>query len=234
MDDLEFRRKVFSDPNSQDPDFLAAVSEDQGRQNTLNDLKALDDKLFNAMNVEVPDRLAEKLILRQQLKQHRVQKRRAGFMLAMAASVAFVAGIAFTLLRNAPVDLAEHAIAHVYHEGDAMFTTQNISYEQVNKQLVSLVNMKGAHFTQQPGEVFYSTYCDFQGVRSLHLVMQGKQGKVTLFIVPEEKRMFMEKTFADKNYKGMTFKKDGAYMVLVGEDKADLNYVKKEIEGTFI
>ena len=234
MDDLEFRRKVFSDPNSQDPDFLAAVSEDKGRQNTLNDLKALDEKLFNAMNVDVPDRLAEKLILRQQLKQHRVQKRRTGFMLAMAASVAFVAGIAFTLLRNAPVDLAEHAIAHVYHEGDAMFASQNISYDQVNKQLVSLVNMKGAHFTQQPGEVFYSAYCDFQGVRSLHLVMQGKQGKVTLFIVPEEKRMFMEKTFADKNYKGMTFKKDGAYMVLVGEDKADLNYVKKEIEGTFI
>ena len=234
MDDLEFRRKVFSDPNSQDPDFLNAVNEDQGRQNTLNDLKAFDDKIFNALNVDVPDRLAENLILRQELKQHHADKRKTGFMIAMAASVAFVAGIAFTLLRNAPVDLAEHAIAHVYHEDQAMFADQSIGFDQVNKQLVSLVNMKGAHFTQQPGEVYYSTYCDFQGVRSLHMVMQGKGGKVTLFIVPEEKRMQVEKSFADKNYKGMTFKKDGAYMVLVGEDKADLNYVKKELEGTFI
>ncbi len=234
MDDLEFRRRVFSDPNSQDPDFLEAVAEGQGRQNTLSDLKALDDKIFSAMKVDVPDGLAEKLILRQQVKLHRAEKRRTGFMLAAAASVAFVAGIAFTLLRNAPVDLAEHAIAHVYHEHEAMLADQSISYDQVNKQLVSLTDMKGAHFTEQPGEVFYSTYCDFQGVRSLHMVIQGKDGKVTLFIVPEDKRMRFEKTFTDKKYQGMMFKKDGAYMILVGKDKADLNYVKKEIEGTFI
>lgn len=234
MDDLEFRRKMFSDPNSQDHDFLKAINENAGRKETLNNVKALDDKISDAFNVKMPEGLAESLILRQQLKQHHVQKRRTGMMLAMAASVAFVAGIAFTLLRNAPVDLAEHAIAHVYHEGKAMRSNKNIGYNEVNKQLVSLVNMKGAHFTQQPGEVYYSSYCDFQGVKSLHMVMKGKDGKVTVFIVPEEDRMKFEKSFADKKYEGMTFKKDGAYMVLVAEDKADLNYVKQELEGTFI
>ena len=234
MDDLEFRRKVFSDPNSQEPDFLQAIDEDAGRRDTLNNLKALDDRISDALNVQTPDGFTERLILRQQLKQHHVQKRRTGFVLAIAASVAFAAGVSFTLLRNAPINLAEHAIAHVYHEGKAMRANQNIGFNQVNKQLVSLVNMKGAHFTQQPGEVYFSAYCDFQGVRSLHMVMQGKDGKVTVFIVPEEKRMQFKKSFTDKKYEGMTFKKDGAYMVLVGEDKADLNYVKKELEGTFI
>ncbi|MBM7073093.1 DUF3379 domain-containing protein [Shewanella sp. 202IG2-18] len=234
MDDLEFRRKVFSDPNSQEPDFLQAINDNAGRKDTLNSVKALNDRISDALNVDTPDGMAERLILRQQLKQHHIHKRKTGFTLAMAASVAFVAGIAFTLLRNAPVDLTEHAIAHVYHEDVAMSADQDIGFSDLNKQLVSLVSMKGAHFTQQPGEVHYSSYCDFQGVRSLHMVMQGQDGKVTVFIVPEEKRMQFEKSFSDKKYQGMTFKKDGAYMVLVGEDKADLNYVKKELEGTFI
>ncbi len=234
MDELQFRRQAYGEPQSQDPEFLAAIDEVAGRDAFVNDLKFLDEKLEKAMKVDVPEDLSEKLILRQQLVHHHNHRKKTGFMLAMAASIAFVAGISFSLLRLGPVHLGEHALAHIYHEDEALTIDQNVSYQDLNVQLASLGGLENAKFTKQPGKVFYTTYCDFQGVESIHLVMEGKDEKVTLFVVPLDKRMILDDAFADENFQGMGFATDKAYMLLVGEKKADLEYAKQEIENTFI
>ena len=65
--------------------------------------------------------------------------------------------------------------------------------------------------------------------------MQDENGqKVTLFIVPAEERLKLDTAFADAKYKGQGFQSADAYMLLVGEQHSDLNYVKREIEQTFI
>ena len=115
MDELKFRRQAYSEPNNQDPDFLNATMESAEREAFLNELKGLDNKIERALKVDVPDDLAAKLLLRQQLQQHHSQRRKTGFAFALVASVAFLAGMTFTLLRMAPVDLSQHALAHVYH-----------------------------------------------------------------------------------------------------------------------
>lgn len=234
MDELEFRRQAYGEPQSQDPDFQRAMNAAPGRDSFVAELKSLDAKLERAMRVPVPEGLSEKLILRQQLNQHQQLKRKMGFLMALAASVAFIAGVSFSMLRLAPVDLGEHALAHVYHESRALAANQAVDYHSVNAQLASLSNLDGAHFTQQPGLVYFTAYCDFQGVKSLHLVMQGEQGKVTLFIVPVEQRMVLEEAFADTKYQGMGFRSGDAFVILVGEQQADLNYVKQEIKQSFI
>jgi hypothetical protein len=65
-------------------------------------------------------------------------------------------------------------------------------------------------------------------------VLQGEQSKVTLFIVPLEKRMVLDKTFADGKYQGMGFETPDAFILLIGEDQADLSYIKDEIKNIFI
>lgn len=234
MDELKFRRQAYSEPNSQEADFLDAAMESAEREAFLNDLKGLDTKIDRALKVDVPDDLAAKLLLRQQLQHHHTQRRKTGFAFALVASIAFLAGMTFTLLRMGPVDLSQHALAHVYHETEALHIEQDVPFQTVNFQLASLGGNNSMKFIQQPGRVFYSTYCDFQGVKSLHLVMQGEQEKVTLFIVPLEDRMVLEEAFADNKYQGMGFETDNAYMLLVGEQNQDLDYVKNEIKQTFI
>lgn len=234
MDELKFRRQAYEDPHNQDPEFVAQMQESAENQAFVAELKRLDTKLINALKVDVPEDLADKLILRQQLQQHHKQRRQTGFLVAMAASIAFIVGISFSLLRLGPVDLAEHALAHVYHEGVALQVDQNVNFTQVNAQLASMNNLGNAKFTEQPGKVYYTSYCDFQGVKSLHLVLQAEKGKVTLFIVPIEKRMVLDNTFADGKYQGMGFEAGDAYILLVGEDKTDLSFVKDEIKNTFI
>ncbi len=234
MDELKFRRQAYGEPNCQDEDFLTAMFDSPERESFINDLKKLDSKLERALKIDVPDDLAAKLLLNQQLHQHQHQRRKSGFTLALVASVAFIAGISFTLLRMGPVDLGEHALAHVYHETMALKVDDNVSFDEVNFQLASMGTLGNAKFTKQPGKVYYSTDCDFQGVKSLHLVMQGEHGKVTLFIVPLEDRMVLDDAFADNKYIGKGFATENAYMLLVGEDTADLSYVKEEIKQTFI
>ena len=234
MDELKFRRQAFEDPHNQDPEFLAQMRQKSEHRALVSELKGLDAKLMHALKIDVPEDLADKLILRQQLQQHHKQRRQTGFLVAMAASIAFVVGISFSLLRLGPVDLAAHALAHVYHEDIALHIDQNVNVNQLNAQLASVNNLGRVKFTQQPGKIYFTSYCDFQGVKSLHLVLQGQQGKVTLFIVPVEKRMVLEHTFSDSKYQGIGFETAEAFILLVAEDQADLRFVKEEIQNTFI
>ncbi len=234
MDELEFRRRAYADPQSRDDDFIQASEETPERQQFLKDLNKLDAKLEQAMSLDVPDGLADKLLLNQQLSNHRQQKKTVSFMMAMAASVAMVLGVGYATWRMAPIELSEHAIAHVLHEPKALSAHGDISFNQINAQLASLKGFNDKGFSSQPGQIFYSTYCDFQGVRSLHLVMQGENGKVTLFIVPTEERMALESQFADNHLKGLGLSKGDAFLLLVGENQQDLQFARQELDQSFI
>lgn len=157
MDELKFRRQAYEDPHNQDPEFLEQMRAKPEHQALVSELKRFDAKLNQALKVEVPEDLADKLILRQQLQQHHKQRRQTGFLVAMAASIAFIVGISFSLLRLGPVDLAEHALAHVYHEGVALQVDQNVNFSQVNAQLASMKNLQNAKFIEQPGKVYYTS-----------------------------------------------------------------------------
>ncbi|RLV60360.1 DUF3379 domain-containing protein [Parashewanella curva] len=235
MDELEFRRKAYAEPHSQDEAFLEAANADSAKHDFLSDLKSLDNKIADALHVSPPEDLTERLILRQQLKQHQKVKRTTSFVVSMAASVAFVAGVTFTMLRTGEIDLTSYAIAHQHHGPEHFSASKDISFAKINHELNGIKGLKGGHFTKQPGQVVFAKYCDFQGIKGMHLVMQNKTGgQVTVFIIPNEDRMIAKSNFEKDGFEGMTFDQNGNYMILVGKDQQDLNYVKKEIKDTFI
>ena len=186
MDDLQFRRQAYGDPNNQSDDFLQHMASHPDDAKLVKELKALDTQLTQALNIAVPDDLAEKLLLRQQLNQHRQSQKRTRYLMAMAASIAFIVGVSFSMLRFTPIDLSEHALAHVYHETKALQIEQDIGFNDVNFKLASMSGLQQSKFIQQPGRVFYTAYCDFQGVKSLHLVMQDENGQKGYFTNNDE------------------------------------------------
>ncbi|QSX39585.1 DUF3379 domain-containing protein [Shewanella cyperi] len=234
MDELEFRRRAYSDPQSQDPEFLAAMAEEENRGAFVRELKQLDAKLARAMNVDVPETLAARLLLRQQLLAHRQSKRRTTWLMAMAASIAFVIGLGFSWLRLGPVDLGEHALAHVHHEPMALTMEQAVDLPTLNASLASISGLKGAHFNALPGKVVFKAFCDFRGVQSIHLVLEGENGKTTLFIVPLEERMQLSERFADSTLKGLGFRTRDAFLMLVGDEQQSLTALQQTIRQDFI
>jgi hypothetical protein len=132
MDELEFRRILYADPNCTDKEVLAAIAGDPKKQEFYKELKQLEKKMHQAAQIKVPDDLIHKLILRQTMESHKSSKVRNRMQLAMAASVAFVVGISFTMWQqNNLLDLSKQAIAHVHYEGGyALDARENVSLQQ--------------------------------------------------------------------------------------------------------
>ncbi|QIZ77232.1 DUF3379 family protein [Ferrimonas lipolytica] len=226
MDDLEFRRRLFAEPNSQDPQLTAATSLSEQRSQLRDEVRQLDSKIVDALKIDVPEDLAERLLLRQNLTVHQQSKRRHRWQLAAAASVAFVVGITFTLISQRPDNLGAHAFAHVDHENDFVAElNEHVSLASLNYKMKPL----GGQLAALPGDVVYANYCDFQGVRSLHIVMETPQGRVTLFMIPEEGGMNLPSTFTNDKYNGVGVDKHNLHLALVGNKQQELKPVLDEL-----
>ena len=118
MDDLQFRRSIYADPTSLDKDIVAAQNADPAKKQLAQELCQFDEKLKQAMKISVPDDLCNKLLLRQTLASHQQEKRKTRIHLALAASVAIVAGLVVNYLQfsSSYTNLGDYALAHVYHE----------------------------------------------------------------------------------------------------------------------
>ncbi|WP_025821738.1 DUF3379 family protein [Shewanella marina] len=233
MDDLKFRRIAYADPKCADDDFVSAKANDPQKQQLVDELNQFDLKLEDALNITPPPSLADKLLLDQQLKQHQRVKSYKRFIYAAAASVVLTAGMTYSLFSLGPVNLSEHALAHVAHETVAMTSQADVKMDILNKELAAITS-NGARFSQQPGRIVYAKECDFQGVKSLHLVMESDLGKVSLFIVPPEKRMEIDRQFASNQQTGTIFEQGDNYIVMVSDSNKALSDAVTVIKSSLV
>ena len=62
MDDLEFRRRAYADPNDKSSDFINASTNASNRQ-FMSEIKDFNHKLTHALHEPVPATLPDKLML---------------------------------------------------------------------------------------------------------------------------------------------------------------------------
>lgn len=232
MDDLQFRRAIYADPNNQDEATLAAQQQDPNKKKFAKDISLLDKKIKQALEVPVPDDLCNKLILRQTLASHQVQKRKKRVHLALAASVAIVGGLILNFLQfsSAYNNLGDYALAHVYHEEGAF---DNNSNTLVN--LASLNNKMAAFdgvFNKSLGKLISADYCRFDGMKSLHLVYQGKTSPVTVFVVPKNEELSFSQNFHDEQYVGRSMAFNDNNIILVTDKNESLDTWQNSINST--
>jgi hypothetical protein len=229
MDELEFRRSIYSEPSTNDESVRKEAEQDQSKQKLWDDIKTLDASIEEVMNIPVPENLAHKIILNQSLNQHQETKKRGRVHLALAASVAFAIGISFTTLNQSQPEfnLSEGALAHFYHAKEMETGDSNLSTQQVNFKLASF----GTEFSSDIGKVYSANFCDVDNVRTLHLIMDGEQGKVSVFIVPHEDRFLIQDSFGDKDMDGRALKMGDHDMVIIGEKNEPLDKLQKSLLG---
>ena len=227
MDELEFRRILYADPNCTDEEVLAAIADDPKKQAFYKELKQLDKEMHQASQIKVPDDLVHKLILRQTMASHKSSKVRNRIQLAMAASVAFVVGVSFTMWQqNNLLDLSKQAIAHVHYEGDyALQAQENLSLQQVNAKLAKF----GGEFSEDIGRVYYANFCDFENVRSLHMVLEGENGKVSVFVVPHNNAYLAEGSSSDTRYSSQAIDLKRASIIVVGEEGTNIGDMQQQL-----
>ncbi|GMM68003.1 DUF3379 domain-containing protein [Alteromonas sp. MTD1] len=226
MDDLEFRRRIYADPETTDSDVVEAAKADDNKRHFWNEQKLLDKQLKQSLKVDVPDDLANKLIWQQSADEFTRYKRRSRWYLAMAASVAFTVGIALTMWHHKPLSIGGQALAHMqYADMEQAHSLLPVDLNMVNAKLASF----GASFNEMLDGVEVANYCHLSTVRSLHLIVDTPQGKMSVFVVPERGDVTVPSEFADKQYRGESLKLQRANVMIVGDKDADLSEMKEAV-----
>ncbi|GEA10404.1 DUF3379 family protein [Alteromonas sp. KUL49] len=226
MDELEFRRRIYADPNTTDSDVIEAAKNNEKLRAFWNEQKALDNQLKQVLNVSVPDDLAHKLIWQQSANDLARHKHKTPWYIGLAASVAFVMGVGVMSWVNKPVSLDVHALAHMqYAQTEQAHSPLPVDLAQVNAKLASF----GAEFTGMIGDVQVANYCHLNMVRSLHLIMDTPEGKMSVFIVPQRNDVDIPDSFSDTLYRGESMRMQRANVLVVGDKASDLSEVKQLI-----
>ncbi len=144
MDDLEFRRRMLSDPKHRDKAMQEAIAAHEANSKFADDVLNLDARIAEAMRVEVPDGLADRILFsHSSAADNVVRPRFVRRAMAMAASVAFVVGLAVgqvnwgnLLVTPAQASLADIAVKHVLDE--EVFVSvldEAVSSRQINAKM---------------------------------------------------------------------------------------------------
>ena len=232
MDDLQFRRAIYAEPNNKDADVLAAQQEDASKKQFAKDIALLDERIKQAMQVPVPDDLCDKLILRQTLASHQVQKHKKRVHLALAASVAVIGGLMLNFMQftSAHNNLGDYALAHVYHEKGSFNNnaTSQVTLTALNQKMATF----DGNFSEPIGKLLFADYCRFDAMKSLHLVFQGKTSPVTVFIVPKNEQLTFSDKFNDQALFGSSLEFQHSNIIVVADKNESLSQWKQHISDT--
>ncbi|HAT8500117.1 TPA: DUF3379 domain-containing protein [Vibrio vulnificus] len=227
MDDLEFRRRILSDPKSRDEDVLQALNSSDSNAKFAEDVLDLDAQIKQAMKVDVPEELVDKILFKQTSYASDDKIVRPNFVrkaMALAASFAFTAGLLVgqinwgnLIVLPAQASLADTAMKHVVAEsGFVRHIDEQVTSVQINAKLSPLEYYFDANF---PYHVYYLNHCGFGHANALHMIFQGDKGKITLFIAPIKSPA--EADFAKDGMNGIIVPIGDTSLILVGENGED-------------
>jgi len=175
---LDFRRAILINPRHLDAEARAHAAECAACRETLERQVEADDKLFDALQVPVPDGLADRILV---ARGRRPAPKRWAW--AIAATLVLAAGITLLgrqyLARDA---LGREAIAHVAHEQESFTTFHTVGGDF----LPAVLAEQGLRTAIQIGQVTYARVCPMDGRTARHVVVRTAEGPVTLFLMPDD------------------------------------------------
>lgn len=227
MDDLELRRRIMSDPKNKESDSSLTKEQCEFNSKFIDDILKLDNQIEQAMKVDVPDGLADRILFNQSAEIEETPFTRSVMKrtMAMAASIAFAAGLLVGQINWAPLivspahaSLADTAMQHVVDESP--FTNpldEKVSSKQINMKLKPFDFSFSDNF---PYHVYYLNHCGFGSSNAMHMVFQGEKGRVTMFVTRVDSDA--TQSFQKNGMSGTITPLKGASMVLVGEADEDV------------
>ena len=231
MDDLQFRRSIYADPQCKDDEIINAQASDPAKQKFAKEIEQLDQQILNALKIPVPDEMCQKLILRQALDSHQQQKKKKKVHLALAASVAFVMGLTINFLQfsSAYTNIGDYAFAHTVHEAHHFSNTDDptVSLASLNKKMASF----NGNFSSKLGELIFADYCRFDGMKSLHLVYKGNNAPVNVYIMPNNDDLEFISSFSNTELNGRSLQFKNTNIIVVSDKTESIQQWQQDIKS---
>ncbi|OEF23681.1 DUF3379 family protein [Vibrio rumoiensis] len=231
MDDLEFRRRLLSDPTDRSDEIIEQIQSSSVDRKYADSLTELNHKIEQAMMVDVPDDLADKIIFATSESKPRINMTKQAF--ALAASIIFTIGLAIgqinwgaLVVSPAHASLDNMAIHHIQEEDPFIQGVNEANNEQeVQAKLGSYSYKMASSF---PYHIYYLNHCGFSAEHhALHMVFQGKKGRVTAFIsniaAPKASN------FTKDNMKGVITPLPKGSLIVVGDMDEDVTEISQQL-----
>lgn len=179
MDELERRRQLKTDPEG----FVRSLSDEELRELDKNEVTELQDqrkfeqKLEKAFNIEVPDELSEKIILRQQLTKNRSRMR----YLSLAATVTLVIFAGLFMPTSSNLSLSAQALAHVDNEEKYLFVEGKVPQKILNGRIKQM----GLELSALPKKITLAMRCGLGGKDAMHIIARVDDQPVSILMTNE-------------------------------------------------
>jgi len=240
MDELEFRQRVYADPDNPGPEVLEAAASDPALLAILKQARAMERDLHSVANgIEPPADLHARLrALPESDPQSGAKPERSNTgafqYFALAASLVLAVGFILGLdWRGAaiPEELAmgNAIVEHLYHEETEFAAiragemTAAIPYSEVNRVLANAGANLGTSAQLSELRVLYANPClVLPGHQSAHLILQSTQGPLSVIVInnsPVEREL----RIGDEQFSGMIIPFERGNLVLVGESGAEVS-----------
>jgi len=212
MNCLKYRRAILIDPNDSTP----ALAEHAGTCASCaafkHDQLKFEQQLNETIDVKIPAGLNSRILLAQSTGKVQTQKRHRK-LYAVAASFILAIGIMVGVQLN-PINepVGQLVLSHVNNETKHLHDRLNVKQTRV-QEIFSELNMK---VSASLGTVNFAGNCDIRNKqKGAHIVLQGKNGPVTVLIMPAEK-VTTRHAIADNRFHGVIIPAQRGSFAIVG------------------
>lgn len=221
MNCFEFRRQLTIDPRSQDADLLRHKHECPACAGFAGQQARFEERLTEALHVDVPVELHARLVLNQSLHQSRRIR-----TLAIAASVLLTVALAGGWwLRPLSPSLDQIVIAHIEEEREFLASRDHVP----DTKIVQLTQAIGMPLRGDIGTVRLAEICPIGKHHGAHLVLAGANGPVTVLLLPGE-TIPRRKSFERDGFRGILVPTGYGGMAIVGQPGEGLDGVAHRIQ----
>lgn len=225
MDDLEFRRRVYADPLLRDPDLAREARARPARARVVEEAARLERRIGEALEVEVPAGLADRILLRRGIDAGRRRRRMWQGGLSLAAGVVLASWLVLVLWPQ-PQSLEASVLAHVHREIEKLEASRTVSLDDLRR----VTSRTGADLVGELGEVRFADLCPMRKGTGAHLVLAGQRGPVTVFLMPGE-AVRERIALADERFVGRIVPTSNGSMAIVAESGEPLGSVERRLRS---
>lgn len=184
MDDLEFRKIATIKPDDQSQAFLDKINQSRNNRRFVEEQLAFNHSLLETLEINTPENLSERIILSQQLSQHKLQRQQTHSWLfsGIAASIA-AAIISFSLMLPQTINssqLGQQIISHIIQDTQALDVQMDVPKSSIDTMLATY----GGKLDGPIGQVSFLGHCIIGEQTGIHMVLNSPQGKISIILLP--------------------------------------------------
>ena len=222
-----YRDAIAADPSWQGGDEHAG--ECAACRSYRDEIRALDRRIAGALAIDVPDFEMPELPEVDDSNVVSLQSRRLSTptWFAIAATVVVAAFLGIRMYGGDVVypSLADEIVAHLDHEPYALRVTDKAVSD---RRLTRVVPANVATMNHDAGLITYAQTCVINGKEVPHLVIQGKNGPVTVLLMPEES-VESAVEIEGESINGVILPVGSGSIAIIGEEEERLDTIQESV-----